>query len=107
MWHQIIDHPDSYAEFTATCMIGYSIAIALENNWLETSEWQPRLDLAWNAIKMHISTDGKTLLNVCTGTGKQLNLEDYSRREAILGSDSRGGAMALMFAAEMKKRYTQ
>ena len=107
MWHQVIDHPDSYAELTATCMIGYAIAVGIESHWIEASEWQPRLDQAWNAVKMHISTDGKTLINVCTGTGKQPNLEAYYRREAILGSDDRGGAMALMFAAEMKKSYTQ
>ena len=88
-------------------MIGYAIAVGIESHWIETSEWQPRLDQAWNAVKMHISADGKTLINVCTGTGKQPNLEAYYRREAILGSDDRGGAMALMFAAEMKKSYTQ
>jgi unsaturated rhamnogalacturonyl hydrolase len=107
MWHQIIDHPDSYAEFSATCMIAYAIAVGLENGWLEGGDWEARLDLAWSAVKMHISTDGTTFLNVCTGTGKQASLEDYYRREAILGRDSRGAAMALMLAAEMKKRYTQ
>lgn len=107
MWHQIIDHPDSYAEFTATCMIAYSIAVGLESEWLDDAAWQPRLELAWNAVKMHISTDGKTFINVCTGTGKQPGLDDYYRREAILGSDARGGAMALLLASEMKKRYTQ
>jgi hypothetical protein len=107
MWHQVIDHPDSYAEFSATCMIAYAIAVGLENGWLEGEDWGGRLDLAWSAVKMHISTDGTTFLNVCTGTGKQARLEDYYRREAILGRDSRGAAMALMLAAEMKKRYTQ
>ncbi len=107
MWHQITDHPDSYAELTATCMIACAIAIGLENDWLEKSEWENRLELAWSAVKMHLSTDGKTLINVCTGTGKQASLEDYYRREAVLGPDSRGGAMLLMLAAEMKKRYTQ
>jgi unsaturated rhamnogalacturonyl hydrolase len=107
MWHQIIDHPDSYAELTATCMIACAIAIGLEKGWLEKSEWESRLGLAWSAVKMHLSTDGETLINVCTGTGKQASLEDYYRREAILGPDSRGGAMLLMLAAEMKKRYTQ
>jgi hypothetical protein len=107
MWHQVIDHPDSYAEFTATCMIAHAIAVGLEHGWLEGTDWEGRLELAWSAVKMHISTDGRTILNVCTGTGKQSSLEDYYRREAILGRDSRGGAMALMLAAEMKKRYTQ
>lgn len=107
MWHQVIDHPDSYAEFTATCMIAYAIAVGLDHGWLDGEDWEGRLDLAWTAVKMHLSSDGTTFLNVCTGTGKQAGLEDYYRREAILGRDARGAAMALMLAAEMKKRYTQ
>lgn len=106
MWYQIVDHPDSYAEFTATNMIGWSIAVGLEHGWLAGADWEARLELAWDAVKRHIGSDGETLLNVCTGTGKQSSLENYYRREAILGRDPRGGAMALMFACEMKKRYT-
>lgn len=107
MWHQIVDHPDSYAEFTCSNMIAWAIAVALDHGWLEGDDWEARLALAWNAVKRHIGTDGKTLLNVCTGTGKQSSLEAYYQREAILGRDSRGGAMALMLASEMKKRYTK
>jgi len=102
MWHQIIDHPDSYAELTATCMISYAIAVGLAEGWLDEAEWRTRLDAAWSAVKMHLSTDGRTLLNVCTGTGKQATLEDYYRREAILGPDSRGAAMVMMLAARLK-----
>ena len=89
---------------TATCMLGYSIAVGIENGWLDESEWGTRLESAWAGVKLHIATDGKTLMNVCTGTGKQPTLEDYYEREAILGPDSRGGAMAMLFAAEMKRR---
>ena len=105
MWHQIIDHHDSYAEFTATCMISAAIARGLRNGWLEDAEWEARLARAWEAIKARIGTDGATLYNVCTGTGKQPTLEDYYLRKAILGRDDRGGAMALMLAGEMSKWY--
>ncbi|MEX2579778.1 MAG: glycoside hydrolase family 88 protein [Verrucomicrobiales bacterium] len=102
MWHQIIDLPDSYAEFTATCMIAYAISRGIRNGWL-SDEWRPRLDRAWEAVKARIGTDGLTLYNVCTGTGKQPTREDYYLRKAILGPDDRGGAMALMLAVEMAK----
>jgi unsaturated rhamnogalacturonyl hydrolase len=104
MWHQIIDYPDSYAELTSTCMFGYAIAVGIENGWLSESEWGTCLENAWDGVKLHIATDGKTLMNVCTGTGKQPTLEDYYEREAILAEDSRGGAMAMLFAAEMMRR---
>ena len=102
MWHQVIDHPDSYAELTATCMIAYAIAVALDEGWIEEDGWRPRLDAAWSAVKMHVSTDGRMLMNVCTGTGKQKTLEDYYLREAILGPDGRGAAMVMMLAAKLK-----
>lgn len=103
MWHQIIDHPDSYAELTATSMIAYAIANGIGKGWLESKDWRPRLDSAWAAVKMHVSTDGRNFVNVCTGTGKQATLEDYYRREAILGPDGRGAAMVMMLASKMKE----
>ncbi len=104
MWHQVIDHPDSYAEFTSTCMISYAIARSLHHGWIDAKEWEPRLQRSWTAIKSRIGTDGDTLSDVCTGTGKQKSLEAYYQRKAILGHDDRGGAMALIFAVEMIAR---
>lgn len=103
MWHQIIDHPDSYAELTATSMIAYAIATGIGNGWLEPGDWRTRLDSAWAAVKMHVATDGRNFVNVCTGTGKQSTLEDYYRREAILGPDGRGAAMVMLLASKMKE----
>jgi len=103
MWHQIIDYPDSYAELTATAMIAYAAAVALEEGWLEETDWRSRLDAAWASVKMHVSTDGRTFINVCTGTGKQPSLEDYYRREAILGEDGRGAAMTMLLAARLEE----
>jgi len=101
MWHQVIDYPDSYAELTATAMIAYAIAVALDEGWLEEGNWRTRLEAAWAAVKMHVSTDGRTFINVCTGTGKQPTLEEYYRREAILGPDGRGAAMTMLLAAKL------
>ena len=107
MWHQIIDHPDSYAELSSTAMIAYAIAVALEKGWLAEADWSPRLDAAWSAAKRYVSTDGRQFVNVCTGTGKQETLEDYYRREAILGPDGRGAGMMMMLAAKMKELETR
>lgn len=101
MWHQIIDLPDSYAELTATCMISASIIKGIRNGWLDQTRWLPSVNRAWEAVKARIDLEGNTLINVCTGTGKQKTLEDYYNRTAILGHDPRGGAMALLFASEI------
>jgi rhamnogalacturonyl hydrolase YesR len=100
MWHQVIDHPESYPEFSATCMIGFALHQGLREGWLEPERYQAPADRAWEAIKGRIGLDGERVEGVCTSTGAQKTLEDYFKREAIFGRDERGGAMALMFAVE-------
>ncbi len=99
-WHQVIDHPESYDEYSCTCMIGYAMHCGMRRGWLPKDEYQPNVERAWRAIKERTSSDGK-LVNVCTGTGKQKTLRDYFERPAINGRDDRGGAMGLLFATEL------
>jgi rhamnogalacturonyl hydrolase YesR len=99
-WHQVIDHPESYREFTSTCMITYAMIRGVRRGWLVRTEYEPAINKAWSAIKARIAADG-SLVDVCTGTGKQKSLRDYLDRTAILGPDPRGGAMALLVATEV------
>lgn len=99
-WHQVVDHEESYREFTSTCMISFAILRGLRRGWLDEAEWLPVVEKAWAAIKCRIGPSGQ-LVDVCTGTGKMKSLREYLDRTAILGRDERGGAMALMVATEM------
>jgi unsaturated rhamnogalacturonyl hydrolase len=99
-WHQVIDHPESYDEYSCTCMIGFAMQRGIIRGWLTKEEYQPSVDRAWRAIQERTSPDGK-LVNVCTGTGKQKTLVDYFKRPAINGTDDRGGAMGLIFTTEL------
>ncbi|MCA9006679.1 MAG: glycoside hydrolase family 88 protein, partial [Planctomycetaceae bacterium] len=95
MWHQVIDHPESYREMTSTCMITFSMIRGVREGWLDAEIYTPIIERAWNGIKTRVAFDG-TLVDVCTGTGKQKDLRGYLDRTAILGNDSRGGAMAFI-----------
>lgn len=99
MWHQVIDHPESYRELTSTCMITYAMLRGVQQGWLQADDYAPSIERAWEALKLRIGSDG-TLFDVCTGTGKQRSLRDYYDRQAILGKDNRGGAMSLLVATE-------
>ena len=99
-WHQVIDHPESYDEYSCTCMIGWAMQRGIRRGWLARDEYQPSVDRAWQAVKERTSPDGR-LVNVCTGTGKQKMLQDYFDRPAINGRDDRGGAMGMTFAVEL------
>ncbi len=98
-WHQVVDRPESYREFTSTAMIAFAITRGLRNGWLDRSEFESVADLAWNAVQARIKSDA-TLVDVCRSTGRQDSLRAYFDREAILGRDDRGGAMALLISTE-------
>ena len=100
MWHQVIDHPESYPELTATCMITFSMLRGVREGWLDRATFEPVIRRAWPAISARIGEDG-SVAGVCEGTGKQPNLQAYFDRKAINGFDDRGGAMALLVATEM------
>lgn len=100
MWHQVIDHPESYREMTSTCMITFAMIRGIREGWLDEKQYTPIIERAWNGIKTRVAFDG-TLVDVCTGTGKQKSLRGYFDRMAILGHDARGGAMAFLVSNEM------
>jgi len=99
-WHQVIDRPESYRELTATAMIACAMRRGVRQGWIEKRRYEPAIARAWDAVKSRVASDG-SLVDVCTGTGKQRSLRDYYDRTAILGRDPRGGAMALLLATEM------
>ena len=105
-WHQVIDKPGSYREFSATAMIAWSLKCGLDRGWLDKATHQPALARAWIAAKQRIGPKG-VIVDICTGTGKQKSLRDYYDRPAIWGVDARGGAMALMLATEMMDAENQ
>ena len=99
MLPQVLDFPGSYDEFTATCMLGYSIARGLRRGWLD-GEWRQTLDMAWQGVSERVDDVGN-VVDACASTGVQQNVRDYLDRPAIYGFDDRSGGMALWFAIEM------
>lgn len=99
-WRQVVDKEDAWEEFTATAMIGWALRRGLNRKWLRGKKYEVAVERAWLAVRRRTGADG-VLIDVCESTGKQKALADYYNREAIMGKDPRGGAMALQFAAEM------
>ncbi len=73
MWHQVIDKPGSYREFTSTCMITFAITRGMEMGVLDSKIYEPIANRGWEAIKLRISLDGKSFTDGCTGTGETEN----------------------------------
>ena len=95
-WHQVVDHPESYPEFTSTCMIASAILLGIKTGVLPREDYRQIIAQAKQATIRRIAPNG-FINDVCTGTGKQKNLRGYLDREAIQGRNDRAGAMALLF----------
>jgi rhamnogalacturonyl hydrolase YesR len=100
MWRNVIDQPGSYKEFSATAMIATAMLRGIRQGWLDAPTWQPRVNRAWNAVLARVGPGG-VLFDVSESTNKQPTFQAYLNRAAILGTDPRGGGMALIFATEM------
>ncbi len=101
MWRQVVDMPEAFLEFSATAMIGYSMARGLRLGWLD-NKWRVVVDRTWDGLSQRISDHGE-LNHVCVGTGPLATLDDYINRSYTDGLDDRGGAMAIWFAVEMAR----
>ena len=100
MWREVIDYPGSFAELSATAMIGLAIKRGLDENWLPGDIYLPILNKIWNAVSLRTSFDSE-FVDVCTSTGKLTSLDAYLDRLAISGRDDRAGGMVMNFAIEM------
>ncbi len=100
-WHQVVDEPGTYREFTVTAMTVAAMARGLRLGWLDRS-YREVVEKGWRAVQSRISEAGD-LVDVCTGTGAGQNAtrEYHLNRPALFGPDDRGGAMALTAALEI------
>jgi unsaturated rhamnogalacturonyl hydrolase len=101
LWRNVVDQPGAYGEFSATAMIGFAMQRGIANGWFDdAAPYRAAVARAWRAVNARTGSDG-TVIDVCESTARIESLEGYLQREAILGPDPRGGAMAMLFAAEL------
>ncbi len=100
MWHQVLDHPESYEETSCTAMYCLAIARGVRNGWLK-QEIAIHSTRAWNALQKKISTSG-TVAGICRGTGIGEDLEFYFTRQTF-DQDPRGLGAVITAGIEMEK----
>jgi unsaturated rhamnogalacturonyl hydrolase len=100
-WHQVVDEPGTYREFTVTAMTVAAMARGVRLGWLDQT-FADVVDRGWRAVQMRVTESGD-LVDVCSGTGAGRNAtrDYYLDRPAITGPDDRGGAMALTAALDV------
>ncbi len=91
MWHQVLDHPETYEETSCTAMFSLSLARGVRNEWLKEEYREDALE-GWKAVANKIAEDG-TVEGICRGTEIGETIEFYNARKTF-DHDPRGlGAM--------------
>lgn len=100
MWHQVLDHPESYEETSCTAMFVLGIARGVNNGWLNKSYSKFAIK-GWRALTEKIDTGG-IVHGICRGTGMGENLKFYFNRPTI-DNDPRGLGAVITAGIEISK----
>jgi unsaturated rhamnogalacturonyl hydrolase len=95
MWHQLLDHPESYEETSCTGMFIYALARGVERGWLDASSVDV-VETGHAGLSRMISLGGD-IDNICPGMSTQSSEDDYLGRDPRR-NDSHGIGPALLGA---------
>lgn len=93
LWHQLIDHPESWAETSGTGMFTFAMITGVRNGWLPAKEYGPAARKAWLGLVKHID-ENANVTDVCEGTNKGFSVQYYLDRKRLTG-DLHGQAATL------------
>ena len=78
-WHQLLDHPETYNETSATAIFAYCLAHGVNEGWLDPRVYGPVAQLAWEAVSSKINQKGE-MEDVVVGTGMGFEPAYYAYR---------------------------
>jgi rhamnogalacturonyl hydrolase YesR len=96
MWHQLIDHQESWEETSSSAMFTYAIITGVKHGWLDAATYGPAARKGWLAIAVHVDQHSDTT-QVCVGTAKGFSTEYYLARPSETGNMH--GQAAVLWAA--------
>jgi unsaturated rhamnogalacturonyl hydrolase len=99
MWHQLIDHPESYKETSCTAMFTYAFITGAKKGWLKDAAYSEAARKGWLSLQTYIDADGN-VDKVCVGTGQTNSLDFYLNRPTSKG-DAHGQAPILWCAVAL------
>lgn len=94
-YHNVLDHPDSFAETSGTAIFTMAIARGINQGWLDRKTYRPYVLQGWRALDSVIAPDG-TVTQICMGTMCTEDLRYYYERPVV--KDDSHGLLGLLFA---------
>jgi rhamnogalacturonyl hydrolase YesR len=101
MWHQLLDHPESFKETSCTGMFTYAFITGVKKGWLTDPAYANAARKGWLALQTYIDENGN-IDKVCVGTGQNRNVEFYLTRPTVKG-DHHGQAPLLWCSVALLK----
>ena len=87
MWHQVLDHPETWEETSCTAMFTLGMARGARLGWLN-EEYGDKALKGWSALQEKIKEDG-TVVDICRGTEIGDDVAFYAGRKRF-DHDPRG-----------------
>ena len=100
-WHQLLDRNDSYAETSATAIVTYSLAKAINLGIIDKYAFAPAAVSGWNAVATKINPSGQ-VEGTCVGTGMGFDYAFYYYRPVNVFA-AHGYGPVLLAGAEIIK----
>ena len=85
IWHQLLDHPESYQESSCTAMFTYAMITGVKKGWLTDKAYAQAARKGWLGVNKFIDADGN-LDKVCGGTGQVNDIQFYLNRPTEKGN---------------------
>ena len=99
VWHQLIDHPESYPETSSMGMFTFAMTAGVKSGWLDRKTYARAARRGWLGLVSYLDPNGD-IRNVCQGTNKKNDLQYYLNRERLTG-DLHGQAPILWCATAL------
>lgn len=104
LWHQVLHKSDSYLETSSTAMFTYSVALAVNNGWVD-QRYKTIAFAGWQGVSTHITPEGG-IENICMGTGIGNDIKFYYDRP-IIYNDFHGIGAVILAGVEVSKLLSQ
>jgi len=86
VWHQLIDHPESYQESSATAMFAFAMITGAKRGWLPDKVYAQAARKAWLGLTSKFIDKDGLVDKVCVGTGQTNSLDFYLNRPTQKGN---------------------
>jgi rhamnogalacturonyl hydrolase YesR len=100
LWHQVLDHPESYTETSCSGMFTYSLLRGAAKGWLPASARDAGLK-GWDGLQTKL-TENNQLKDVCVGTDMSEDVNYFFKRPRVT-HDQHGIGPYLLAASEVIK----